>query len=156
MNVTLINPPLNMSSRRWFPLGIGYIAAVLQQNGFQVEIIDCIGDNISRKNFLERIRKVKSHCFGIGGIVTAFSSVVDIAKYIREAHPDAFIFAGNTVAYTIPEILLHHTSINAVVCGEGELTTLDLVTAVNEGRRGPPAAPRRSGRQGWRASCHSP
>lgn len=134
MKVTLINPPIDTKYRSWFPLGIGYIASVLREKGHEVELIDLIGTRISRAEFKEIVKNLKTDCIGMGGIVTAFNNAVDIVKYIREVHPDVFIFAGNTVAYTIPEILMKETSINAVICGEGELTVPDLVDACQEKR----------------------
>ncbi len=129
MKVVLINPPIDTASRSWYPIGIGYIAAVLQNAGFDVELIDLIGENLSRQDFKARLRATGARCFGIGGIITALNSVLDIAGYIREYQPEAFIFAGNTVAYTIPEIILRHSAVNAVVMGEGELTAVELLRA---------------------------
>ncbi len=132
MKVVLINPPIETKYRSWYPLGIGYIAANLIQNGFEVEVIDLIGEVLSREEFIERIKLEKAECFGIGGIITAFNNVIDIAKYIREQHPDSFIFAGNTVVYTIPEIILNNSDIEVIVLGEGEETTVDLLQTVKE------------------------
>lgn len=132
MKIALINPPIDTKYRSWFPLGIGYIASVLRQKGYEVEIIDLIGNNVTREDFKKIIKNLKADCIGIGGIVTAFNNVVDIVRYIREIHPNIFIFAGNTVAYSIPEILLNETSINALIYGEGELTIPDLIKAYQE------------------------
>jgi anaerobic magnesium-protoporphyrin IX monomethyl ester cyclase len=128
MKVVLINPPIETKSRLWYPIGIAYIATCLRQNGIEVTVIDLIGEDFSRKEFINRLNKENAEYFGIGGIVTAFNNFVDIAGYIRDVHPNAFIFAGNTVAYTIPEIILGTTTVNAVVMGEGEDTVVDLVT----------------------------
>lgn len=133
MKVVLINPPLETSRRNSFPLGIGYIASFLRKHGYEVEVVDCIGNDITRKDFIGIIKQANARCFGIGGIVTAYNNVSDIAGYIRENVSDAFIFAGNTVAYSIPELILKHTAIDAVVCGEGEITTLELMQAYQAG-----------------------
>ena len=106
MKVVLVNPPIETSRRSWFPLGIGYLASVLRNNGYEVEVVDCIGNAITRKDFIGIVKETNARCFGIGGIITAYNSVSDIASYIRENVPDAFIFAGNTVAYSIPEHIL--------------------------------------------------
>ncbi len=134
MKIVLINPPLEMMRRFWFPLGIGYLASLLRKHGYEIEVVDCIGSNIKRKDFIDILKKSNAKCFGIGGIITAFNNVSDIAGYIRENIPDAFIFAGNTVAYSIPEIIFKHTAIDCIVCGEGEFTTLELMQAYQDGK----------------------
>ncbi len=133
MKIALINPALEMDSACWFPIGLGYIASVLRQAGFEVELIDILGEGLSRKAFRERLASVKADAFGIGGIVTAFNNVVDAAAYIRQEHPNALIFAGNTVAYSIPEILLKNSEVSAIVLGEGEDTTVEFMKAVRDG-----------------------
>lgn len=134
MKVVLVNPPIETNYRTWYPIGIAQVAAVLLQRGIEVEIIDLIGTDLSRNEFIHRIKFEEAKYFGIGGLITAFSNVVDIARYIRDQHPDSFIFAGNTVANTIPEIILNTTEIEAVVLGEGEETVHELLLALEDKR----------------------
>ena len=130
MKICLINPPVQMNRRLWYPVGIGYVAASLINAGFDVEIIDVIGEDLSKNEFKERLNDSHADSFGIGGLIMAFNNVVEIAEIIREAYPEAFIFAGNTVGYTIPEILLNNSAVEAIVMGEGEITTVNLMKAI--------------------------
>jgi len=44
MQVTFVNPSYPTGSHRhppFIPLGIGYLAAVLEKNGYDVNVIDC-------------------------------------------------------------------------------------------------------------------
>lgn len=131
MKVVLINPPIQMQARGWYPLGLGYIASAMLQENIDVEIVDCLGENLSRKGFASRISNISTKFFGIGGLVTAFNNVVDVIAMIRELHPDAFIFAGNSVGYSIPETILRHTTLDAVVMGEGETTSVELIKSLS-------------------------
>src|SRR3990172_3338197 len=135
MKICLINPPVEMSNRLWYPIGICYVASSLIHDGFDVEIIDIIGENLSRNNFNKRLSDCKADCFGIGGLVMAFNNVVDISFMIRDLYPDSFIFAGNTVGYTIPEILLQNSAVNAIIMGEGEITTVELARAIQSEKK---------------------
>lgn len=135
LKVVLINPPIETHSRLWFSLSIACVAAFLLQEGFEVEVLDLIGEQLSRDEFRKRIQSTNAEYFGIGGIITAFNNVVDIAQYIRESHPDSVIFAGNTVAYTIPEIILKNSQIDIVVLGEGEVTASELLHTLQDGRK---------------------
>lgn len=135
MKICLINPPVQMNRRLWYPIGICYVAASLIDNGYEVEIIDVIGENLSKDDFKKRLSNCHADSFGIGGLIMAFNNVVDIARMIREIFPNSFIFAGNTVGSTIPEILLKNSQVNAIVLGEGEITTVHLVEAVKNGSK---------------------
>lgn len=130
MKICLINPPAQMNRRLWYPIGIGYVASSLINAGFDVEIIDVIGENLSKNEFKERLSDSHADSFGIGGLIMAFNNVVEIAEMIKEAYPEVFIFAGNTVGYTIPEILLKNSAVEAIVMGEGEITTVNLMKAI--------------------------
>lgn len=135
MKICLINPPVQMNRRLWYPIGICYVASSLIKAGFEVEIIDIIGENLSRKDFKKRLSSIDAKYFGVGGLVTAFNNVLDIVDMVREEYPNSFIFAGNTVGYTIPEILLQNSTVNAIIMGEGEITTVELINTIeNEGK----------------------
>lgn len=133
MKICLINPPVQMNDRLWYPIGICYVAASLIDNGYEVEIIDIIGENLSRDSFKKRLSNCHADCFGVGGLIMALNNVIDITQMIADIHPDSFVFAGNTVGSTIPEILLKNSHVRAIVMGEGEITTVDLVDAVKNG-----------------------
>ncbi len=64
----------------------------------------------------------------------AFNNVLEIANLVRENYPNAFIFAGNTVASTIPETLLSNSPVQVCVMWEGEYTTVDLMNTLKEGK----------------------
>jgi hypothetical protein len=44
LRITLVNPPYPQQAHHhphFIPLGIGYLAAVLEKNGYKVDVIDC-------------------------------------------------------------------------------------------------------------------
>jgi len=133
MKICLINPPVEMKYRYWYPIGIGYVASFLLKAGFEVEIIDCIGDNLSRAGFKEQLAQSKADAFGIGGLIMAFNNVVEISYMIKQMYPDAFIFAGNTVACTIPEVLISNSAVQVVIMWEGEYTVVNLMKTIKNG-----------------------
>ncbi len=133
MKVCLVNPPLNMKVRLWYPVGICYVATYLRNAGYEVSIIDCIGDNLSREEFREQLNRNKAEAYGIGGLIMAFNNVVEISYMIRKKYPNAIIFAGNTVASTIPEILINNSAVQIAVMWEGELTAVNLMNALKKG-----------------------
>jgi hypothetical protein len=50
IHVTLVNPPYPIGSHLhppFLPLGLGYLAAVLEKNNYEVDVVDCQALKIS-------------------------------------------------------------------------------------------------------------
>jgi radical SAM superfamily enzyme YgiQ (UPF0313 family)/glycosyltransferase involved in cell wall biosynthesis len=141
MNVTLIYPLL--SKRRaerdenkqfWPPLGLGYIAAVLERDGHRVQIID--RDVILRRNnlnfcktdaiTLEGIKEFRTDIVGISATTPNIPDVAHISSYIKR-YKDIFTVLGGPHATGEPELSLKELKdIDIVVRGEGEGLILKL------------------------------
>ena len=106
MNIILINPPLRTCEPPLhYPIGIGYVASYLQENGHNVKILDINGYRWTKTEFKKIFEELSVDTVGIGGLVTAFNPVDWISDYIKSVRPEIPVFAGNTVASTIPEML---------------------------------------------------
>lgn len=127
---------------------MGYIAAVLQQAGYDVEILE--------ERFLGReyvIRVLETERFDIVGfkfiglelsesylkaktLTEAFDNPVTHAmKIVRYVHPETLIVAGDYSATFWAEETLRLTPTDVVVRGEGELAMLSLVEARHKGAK---------------------
>ena len=134
--VLLIHPPI--SSEELYkrgsqatasiipPLGLAYIAAVLEKSGHAVEIIDGIASNISVE---ETIAKAKNFDFvGITVLSAFFKRCVEVVKGIKSA-AGVPVIAGGAHATAMPGSLLE-SGVDYVVIGEGEETARELVGAL--------------------------
>ena len=99
MNVLIINPPWEKegnygirSNSRWphtrkdkalpYPLYLGYAAAVLEKEGLNVKIIDCVYKDMTHKDFKKYLSKEKPDlCF----IETSTPSIKQDLKALRTA-----------------------------------------------------------------------
>jgi anaerobic magnesium-protoporphyrin IX monomethyl ester cyclase len=134
MKVILVNPPLRTNvPATLYPVGICYVASYLRENGHKVQVLDINGYRWTKQEFIKVLERQSFEAVGIGGLVTAFNHVEWISHHIKSIHPDVPVFAGNTVASTIPHILLRHTDVDIAVIGEGEYTALDLVNTLENG-----------------------
>lgn len=125
MDVLLLNPyfneELDKSIFRYPPLGIGYLAAVLRNNGFKVDIIDC---TFSRMELvLDKVKEYSPKIVGIYSMVTINHHAVEIANKIRK--DVELLVAGGPLPTLVPEHFLDIFDI--VVLNEGEETILELV-----------------------------
>ena len=127
MKILLINPPI----REWakpncVPLGLGYIAAVLDQEGHEIEVMDINAYRWTQAEVEERIKNAKFDAVGIGGIVTVYKYVKWLISVIKKYHPTKKAVVGGSVASSVPKILLERTAADIAVIGEGEQTAREL------------------------------
>lgn len=133
MKILLINPPI----REWakpncFPLGLGYITAVLEQEGHEVEVIDINAYRWTQAEVEERIKKAKFDAVGIGAIVTVYKYVKWLISTLKKYHPQKKVIVGGSVAASVPKTLLERTAADIAVMGEGEETARELFRALEK------------------------
>lgn len=133
MKMLLINPPV----REWakpnvFPLGLGYIAAVLKKEGFDVDVMDINAYRWDKHEVEARIAKSDCDTFGIGAIVTVYFYVKWLIEVVKRHHPDKKVVVGGSVGTSIPHIILEKTEADIVCLGEGEITTVELLKSIQE------------------------
>ncbi len=133
MKITLINPYVPNdtfgTATPWEvpQLGIGYIAAVLEQNGYHVKIIDAYILKIQIPHLLSIIKSEKPDIIGItSNIYTAKYACYTAYKLKRDFPPIPIIMGGAypTVAF---QLLLENHFADFVVIGEGEKTIINLL-----------------------------
>ena len=132
MKITFINVSLRPDSRRKrFPVGLAYIMTSVQKAGFEFDLIDMDIDNLSMLDF-ENIMSARHYdVYAFGCIVTGFKWVKKLASIIKKVNPNAVIIAGNSVATSIPDILLNNTLVDIAVMGEGDITIVELLKAMD-------------------------
>lgn len=112
----------------WVPLGLTYIAAVLEEEGYDVTIIDMNAEKIGDKDFRKRIKGFD--IIGITGMITEYQKILELITTVRETVPCAKIILGGPLATTLPKELLERTQADFIVIGEGEKTTPSLLNAI--------------------------
>jgi len=147
MKILLINPPQtffpgSQAVVAGLPLGIMNIAATLENNGYEVEILDTlIADFKPRKKGdvkyygmpWERIKEeIKQRKPDIVGITNPFTAQVDNTIKISEIVKDidneiSTIVGGPHVSVRATQFLKDAENVDIAVIGEGEYTMLDIM-----------------------------
>jgi radical SAM superfamily enzyme YgiQ (UPF0313 family) len=111
---------------------VGYIATALKTAGFEFDILDMdvhkytpekVEEVLSSKSFMPKYDVVMFGC-----IVTGYKIAKEVARIIRKLNKDVFIIAGNSVASSIPELLLKNTEVDLAVIGEGDRAIVDILS----------------------------
>ncbi|MCL2134102.1 MAG: cobalamin-dependent protein [Candidatus Bathyarchaeota archaeon] len=136
--ITLVNPPYRTRAHQhppFPPLGIGYLAAVLEKNSFKVEIIDCQASRYTYEDFKREIIKRKPDVVGVTAPTRLYNSAKEVLKISKETHPDTVTLLGGAHATFWNEKALQECpQLDVVVRKEGEYTLLDLVHRLEAGK----------------------
>lgn len=113
-----------------FPLGLGYLAAVLEQNKIEVSLFDCCFVDVPMDLIKKRIEEFHPDVVGICTYTSVAKTAVKIAEVTKEIDKDIIVVAGGPHATYEYENLLRNYPIDFVVLGEGELTFLELLKSL--------------------------
>jgi len=146
MKVLLINPPQvfypgSDQPAGNLPLGLMYIAAMLEKAGYKTEILDAfMSDSSSRRNgetlnvgmpFEQVKQEIYSRKPGIVGIAGPFTCQIEnsvkISDLAKQVDSGILTVVGGPHVTTVPkEFLEEAKSVDIAVTGEGEYTMLEL------------------------------
>lgn len=130
--ILFINPCLRPHARRKFPpVGLAYILNAVKNMDIEFDLFDMDADELSVDDLREYLQQKTYDVVALGAIVTALKLVREIAAVVRKSNPVATIIAGNSVSTSIPEMLLRHTEVDIAVLGEGDVTIVNLLHALN-------------------------
>ncbi len=154
MKITLINPPFlcpdeslgaDYYGEIYQPLGLAYIAAVLESKNHEVEIIDAIAENLSKQTCDGRHlfgldykaigRLIEENMPDVVGITAPFTahypSSLETAKAIKAISKDIVVVMGGPHVSVVPEKCLN-SYVDYVVVGEGEETFPELISFIEK------------------------
>jgi|WetSurMetagenome_2_1015567.scaffolds.fasta_scaffold66219_2 anaerobic magnesium-protoporphyrin IX monomethyl ester cyclase len=152
MNILLIQPPMTISKTEVFgvtpPLGLAYLAAVVEQDGHRTRILDTIVEGFNcrqNKNGLSRIgmpidairNYIRRFHPDLVGITCPFSLMAEemraVAAAIKEVDPYITIAVGGTHPSSMPEHVIEDSNVDFVIVGEGEVTFRELTSRLEDG-----------------------
>jgi len=129
MNILLIHPKLGKRDSPRFPLGLGYIAAVLCEAGHKVEAVDLNAQSELENGLSERIRNGKFDMVGLSAMITQFKEVKRLSSLIKNVTKTKIVLGGG-LGSSVPELILQETDVDILVVGEGERTIVELVDRI--------------------------
>lgn len=136
MKIVLINPnPLPESP--WYskqpvpPIGLMYIAAVLEKEGYEVKIIDAYLERLSQIELSKRIIKQDPNVVGITTDSCNFQESLRVAKTVKTVSNAVVVMGGPHVTVR-PKEVIQYPEVDVVVIREGEYTMLDIVRRIED------------------------
>jgi radical SAM superfamily enzyme YgiQ (UPF0313 family) len=112
------------------PLGLCKIAAILEKNGFDVHIIDQYAYQLSNERLLRKIIDIEPQVVGFSCLTPSIDNVKILSRKIRLINKDIKIVLGNLHATIFSDEILRDGTADVIVRGEGEYTTLELLSSL--------------------------
>lgn len=114
------------------PLGLAYLAAVLEERGFIPEIIDANAEKLSEEEIIDRLIQSKADLIGFTAVTPTIDMCARIAGSFKEKLPHVPIVIGGVHATVLPqESMTKYPVFDFLVRGEGEYVLSDLVDVLN-------------------------
>lgn len=135
MKITFLNPPQTNSKYKFLgvvapSLGIGYMSAVLEQNGYDVDVLDASALELSYDEIGQEIIERNPDIVSISALTPTIGVALDSADKVKQVKPDTIVVLGGYHPTFEFKSVLEEPSVDVVVRGEGEYTLLELVRAV--------------------------
>jgi len=111
------------------PLGLAWIAAVLEKAGHKVKIIDTPTLKTTTDEFIEEVKSWKPDVVGISVQTPTAPKAYDAITRLKEEVPDTPVIVGGSHPTFMYEEALRRNA-DVVVRFEGEYTTLELINVL--------------------------
>jgi len=111
-----------------FPLGIGYMAAILKREGVTVDVYCQDVFHYTNENLAKLLKQNEYDLICVGFLAARFKeTIIDLCSVINTYKKNAWLILGGHGPSPIPEYVLKETHADIVVIGEGEKTIVELL-----------------------------
>ncbi len=142
MKILLLNPPLNFGvynqagriyfDRSYPPLGLAYIASVLEKEGFDVKLFDFMDTSLEDIEMI--IENEKPQIVGISCNLTDYRwGSFKVAQLVKHINPKIKVVMGGCHATNMYKQIIENFPVDVIVRFEGEFTFLELARAFETG-----------------------
>jgi anaerobic magnesium-protoporphyrin IX monomethyl ester cyclase len=133
MKVVLVGPKWNKLVNSYPSLGLGYIAAVLEQEGHEVKVIDMgLRPSLPVEDEMQPVFAFDPDLVGFTSMSTSHHSIERAAKLVKE-QLGCTTLIGGPHATTLPELTLSDPNFDFLIHGEGEEPARQLVRVLARG-----------------------
>jgi len=133
MKVLLISPPKGFSPLP--PLGLLYISAVLEENDIQTKVIDCPIENMGFDQIPSIIKKENPDIVGVASCTPTITFALKVLRMTKKVDKSIKTIIGGPHASAMPMDTIKNKEADFLVKGEGEVTTLELVKAIEKNKK---------------------
>jgi len=117
------------------PLGLLYLAGVLEETGFEVSVLDQPALGLTLEETLRWVEREKPDALGFSTLTSSGQTAALISNKVKEKIPSiTTVFGNHHATFNAERILRKYSSVDIVTRGEGEKTVVDLAHCLKNGR----------------------
>ena len=123
MKVTFINPPQTNSKYKFIgvvapPLGISYMAAVLEENGHDVSIIDASALEMTWEDLEKAVEEASPQVVAITALTPTVKQAEKSAQIVKKVFPETTVVMGGYHPTFNYQEILEKDYVDVVVMGD--------------------------------------
>lgn len=139
-DIFLVQPPMPEHLRQYArevivcpPLGLGYLASILLEKGFTVELNDLSIENPDKEGIASELQRRQPKILGVTTTTSTYKNALNVAAIAKEIDPNIVTVLGGPHVTFTDEETLRNRQVDVVVRHEGELTMLELCQRILNG-----------------------
>ena len=135
MRVLLINPFYPLSENPSPPLGLAFLAGVLEQAGIEVRVLDLVVRPYSRALLENILTGFAPDVVAATSVTMSYPEAAKVIRDVKDIAPDMVtLMGGPHVSFRARETLAELPELDFIVRGEGEAALLELMETLSKGR----------------------
>jgi anaerobic magnesium-protoporphyrin IX monomethyl ester cyclase len=116
-----------------FPFFLGYTAALLERDGFEVKAIDGVPLNLKNDDFIRYAISTRPEVILFEPATPTINWICEVARTLAAQTSARIVMAGSHVTAFAQEVLQENTHVDYVMIGEYETAFLELARRLREG-----------------------
>lgn len=146
MKIALVSSPYSLDkqhqkSKTWskiipriHSLGLGYIAASLEQENHQIKVLDANSEWLNEEDIVAGLVEFQPGLVGVSATTPAFVTARGLLERIRAVLPEAVIILGGAHVTADPEHAMRTSAADIGVIGEGEAPSIEIAAWIEGGK----------------------
>jgi anaerobic magnesium-protoporphyrin IX monomethyl ester cyclase len=134
VRILLIAPPYALEEYPLPPLSLSYLSGSLLAHGFEVEILDLLTSKASAAKIRRKLQQYQPQLVGTTCVTMTFPAAARILRVCKEFDPGiTTVMGGQHVSFAAEDAFHRAPWIDVVVAGEGDVTVVELASALDKG-----------------------
>ncbi len=130
----LVVPPYALEEYPLPPLSLSYLSGSLLAHGFEVEILDLLTSKASPAKIRRKLQQYQPQIVGTTCVTMTFPGAAKILRVCKEFDPGiTTVMGGPHVSFAAEDTFHRAPWVDIVVAGEGDVTVVELASALDRG-----------------------
>jgi len=119
-----------------FPLGLAYISSCLKRSNYHVDVFNLNHYDGTQEELICNNHLLSEYKYILtGGLSAHFQQIKSVVESVKKQNIETTIIVGGGIVTSMPEVMYDYLLPDYVVIGEGEITIVELMDTLFNGKR---------------------